>query len=127
MLTFPECGNRLCRLLNAAYTDAFEEGRPVVLILRRRRSDRNALIILFGEALADDSRMRYGNCLMFVEENEITYTMVPQTEETKSTEAIHEEFARLDFAHVAGDDITWASLLRNCECKISDVRALLGR
>ncbi|RCN25979.1 hypothetical protein ANCCAN_28304 [Ancylostoma caninum] len=36
MLTFPGCGNRLCRLLNATYTDAFKEGRPVVLILRRR-------------------------------------------------------------------------------------------
>ncbi|RCN30333.1 hypothetical protein ANCCAN_23895 [Ancylostoma caninum] len=76
MLTFPECGNRLCRLLNATYTDAFKEGRPVVLILRRRRSDRDALIILFGEALADDFRMPYGNCLMFVEGNEIAYTKV---------------------------------------------------
>ncbi|EYB96214.1 hypothetical protein Y032_0152g2865 [Ancylostoma ceylanicum] len=46
---FPECGNRLCRLLNAAYSDAFAEGRFVMLILKQIRLDQNPLIIPFGQ------------------------------------------------------------------------------
>ncbi|EYC43336.1 hypothetical protein Y032_0497g2504 [Ancylostoma ceylanicum] len=74
-LTIPEGANQLCRLLNASVKDAFEKANPVVLILRRRRRDRNSVVLLLGNALPDDSRRRYGNCLMFVEDVGETYIM----------------------------------------------------
>ncbi|EYC03338.1 hypothetical protein Y032_0094g2700 [Ancylostoma ceylanicum] len=124
--TVPEGANQLCRLLNMAFKDAFEEGNPVVLLLKSRRREPNPLVILLGQAILDDSRKRYGNCLVFVEDMGLSYPVEEQTEHTRTLDSVHKEFAKFDVVHnVTTLDDAWSQLRLNPHCRISDVKALL--
>ncbi|KAL6742596.1 hypothetical protein Aduo_015734 [Ancylostoma duodenale] len=121
-LVIPEGASQLCRLLNASVKDAFEKMHPVVLVLKRRVRDDKPLVLLIGVPLPDDSKRRYANCLVFVEDVGQTYIMA---EQTQVSTAVHEEFANTDLVTVSELEGNLATMCQNPNCNVAEMKATL--
>ncbi|EYC41047.1 hypothetical protein Y032_0584g308 [Ancylostoma ceylanicum] len=127
-LAIPDAANNLCRLFWAAYTDAFQRGNPVVMMLMKTEKDHRPVVVLLGHHIPADSSERYGSCVAYIGSVQKALAVVPQTRSTGDRLTIEEEFKNgtlLKFGELSQNP--WHEILNSANITLSQATKLLQK